>query len=354
MKIGLLAYSTNTGLGYQTLEFYRHIPCAKVLVVDLTQHNHMPTHHDWYPNAKISTGFPSNEDCQWLVDDMDVVFICETPLNHHLIAYAKEKGVKIVNQYNYEFLGYLKRRDLPTPTVLAAPSKWGIDHVKSLNLALVQYWPVPVNTELIKYRKPSSNANSFIHILGRPTANDRNGTIPFLEAAILLGKKYYYKIFMQTPTEPTSIMHFAPIKTVMDRAKSILGDQLEIIENVENNADMFKTGDVMVLPRRYGGLCLPMWEALSAGMPVIMPNISPNYTNLPKEWLVESELSGTLQTATEILLYSAKPDELASKMLSVAQNIKENNLLAHRIASKMSWENQAPIYMDRFIKICAF
>jgi hypothetical protein len=43
-----------------------------------------------------------------------------------------------------------------------------------------------------------------------------------------------------------------------------------------NYLDQYKDGDVLVIPRKYGGLCLPMQEALAHGIPVIMPDIEPN------------------------------------------------------------------------------
>jgi hypothetical protein len=41
----------------------------------------------------------------WLSDDVDLIFVCETPLNYCLFEKAEAKGVPVVLQYNYEFLG---------------------------------------------------------------------------------------------------------------------------------------------------------------------------------------------------------------------------------------------------------
>ena len=80
MRIGLLAYSTDTGLGNQTYEFYKHMKPAKTLLVDLSSLNGMETHHDRFPDAQIVQGIPDCNAMQWLVEGVDLIFVCETPL----------------------------------------------------------------------------------------------------------------------------------------------------------------------------------------------------------------------------------------------------------------------------------
>ncbi len=351
MKIGLLACSSKTGLGYQTRHFYDYIKPAKTLIYDISQYNGMPVDHSWcYTDKRIAIGIPSNADMEWLVDGMDIVFLCETPLNYHLFEYARQWGVKTVNQYNYEFLEYFRNNALAVPDILAAPSYWNTQRVIDLNMAKVQYWPVPIDTSLIPFRK-MDKVDTFVHIIGRPTAEDRNGSIQFLEAIKTLGKRFKYKIYLQPPFDARAVMHFEPVRQMLEITKEILGDNLEVIENTPNNADMYASGEVLVIPRKYGGLCLPMWEGLSAGMPVIMTNVSPNDKVLPKEWLVNAKLNGTLQTSSLIDLYECNPLDLVQTMLWMYSNITQANEVARQLADDMSWEKQAPIYMQRFREI---
>lgn len=353
MEIGLLAFSSDTGLGYQTRDFYKHIPCSKVLIVDISKLNNMPVDHSWIPSYedfRVTDGIPTDEDVEWLVDGMDAVFLCETPLNYHLFEYAKEKGVATINQYNYEFLEHFRTPNLPMPTVLASPSTWGIERVKEIHDNVV-LWSVPMDTKGIKFRKLES-LNTFIHVLGRPAANDRNGTLIFIEAAKRLGKKYTYKIYLQSPKELKTFEHYEPIAQAINEAQKVLGDNLQVYLDTENNLDMYKFGDVLVLPRRYGGLCLPMWESLASGVPVIMPDISPNNSILPKEWLVEAEVKGSFQTSSTIDLYETNIDRLVEVMENMRDNITEYNIQAREIAESNSWDAQQPIILERFKKIC--
>ena len=44
----------------------------------------------------------------------------------------------------------------------------------------------------------------------------------------------------------------------------------------------------MIMPRRYGGLCLPLAEAMTSGLPVFRSSVSPN-NELPADWLIPGE-----------------------------------------------------------------
>lgn len=357
MKIGLMAFSTNTGLGYQTLDFYNNIKPDKVLLVDLKQFNGVETHHERYYQPRVCEGIPSNEDCEWLVDGMDVVFVCETPLNYYLFEYANRRAVKTVLQYNYEFLDYLQKPNLPKPSILAAPSSWNTHIVESKKIAPIINWPVPVNNE-IPFRK-IDEVKTLTHIIGRPAAKDRNGTLCFLEMAKKFGKRFKYEVFLQPPKDYRAVMHYEAVQNKLVEVEAELWPNLKIIADTPFKEDMYKNGDILVLPRRYGGLCLPMWEALSAGMPVIMPNVSPNNSILPENWLCEAKINGTLQTRTELVLYDTFIDNppATNHLISVIEwmvyNIETENKKAREIAENMSWDVQKPIYLERFKEICA-
>lgn len=342
MKIGLLAYSTNTGLGHQTQEFFKHMQPHKTLVVDLERFNLMPTFHEKFPGARVTRGIPSDTDLLWLLEDIDAVFVCETPLNYNLYTFAKERGVATIQQYNYEFLDYYKRPHLPKPTILAAPTEWNIDKVRAMGIAPVFSWPVPVNRGEVPFRE-IKECTTFVHVVGRPAVHDRNGTIPFLRAAQRIGQNFKYKLFVQPPNDPTAIKYFQPVLDVINEVKDEIN--LEVIENAPNYSDIYKAGDVLVLPRKYGGLCLPMQEALSAGMPVIMTDISPNRT-LPSSWLVKADFREIFHAHVDVEVYEPVPYHLEFTMEQFADPaiMDISNQLANQLAEKLSWSRLKPYY----------
>ena len=60
-----------------------------------------------------------------------------------------------------------------------------------------------------------------------------------------------------------------------------------------DNAEIYTDADVVLHPRRYGSLNLVSKEALMSGLPVVMPDISPNKDALPADWLVPATKTGS-------------------------------------------------------------
>lgn len=350
MRLGLLAYASNTGLGYQTYQFYKHMKPVKTLVADLSRFNGMPIYKERFPDGRFVTGIPQRAEMDWLTDDVDAVFVAETPLNYDLYELAKRKGVATVQQYNYEFLDFFQHPAWAKPSILAAPTIWNADKVKALNVAPVVDWPVPVNREDIPFREIKQLKN-FVHIIGRPAVHDRNGTLSFLQAAKKIGDRFKYTIYLQKPTDRRAMEYHAPVARAIDEASQSL--HLEVIEDIENYNDMYKFGSVLVLPRRYGGLCLPMQEALSAGMPVIMTDIDPNYQRLPKQWLVKAYKKKQFFAHVDIDVYEAEVNHLTFAMLQFdnTEYMQWSNKEANSIAEGLSWENQKQLQSDLFQQI---
>jgi len=351
MRVGLLAYSTDTGLGHQTLEFYRHMKPHKTLVCDLRRFNGMDTHHERYPDAQVVRGIPDCNAMDWLTDDVDAVFVAETPLNFCLFEKAKQKGVVAIQQYNFEFLDFFRHPDWEAPGILAAPTLWNIDKVRELNKAPVVEWPVPVNRELIPFRK-IEQCRTFVHVVGRPAVHDRNGTIAFLQAARKIGGRFNYKVFVQNPIDARAIEYFEPVRRELERAQGDLG--IEVIYDTKDYKDIYSSGDVLVMPRKYGGLCLPMQEALSAGMPVVMTDISPNNDRLPKEWLVKADYRGQFFAHVDIDYYEADVNYLTFAMLQFGESefMKKANIMANEIAEGLSWEKLKVVYENLIEQVC--
>lgn len=340
MKLGILAYSSDTGLGNQSWEVYKHLNPEKVLLIDLSKLNGMPTHHERYLDARVTDGIPNEEDCQWITDGVDYIFECETPLNYRIHELAKQKGVKVVQQFNPEFLDYWRKPNLTPPFMLANPSSWLIDEVQKLNLAKTTILRVPINRGKLQFRKIES-CNTFFHIIGRPTAGDRNGTLQYLDALKAFPKQRHI-VYLQPPSDRRAIEYFAPVKEALNRSSAI------VITNVEKYEDLYKQGDVLVLPRKYGGLCLPMQEALSCGIPVVMTDISPNRDLLPEEWLCNAEYERTFYAHRNIDCFRAKSDSLIETMRKFLNDdfMKEANQKADEIAEGLSWERLKPTYLD--------
>ena len=107
---------------------------------------------------------------------------------------------------------------------------------------------------------------------------------------------------------------------------------------------------MLVLPRKYGGLCLPALEAAASGLAVLMPDISPNH-----------ELASILTP-----IGGVRPTNLACGLADIAR------INPHTLAMQLSqitdeewvraqqqswdtvptWDEWAPRYMEEFERVC--
>lgn len=362
MKIGLIARADNSGLGMQTWEFYKHMQPYRTMVVDISRLNGNKQYYERYPeNALFVKGIPTANDIDLFLSELDVVFIAESAYNPYLYTRARELGVKTVNQYNLEFFDWFSAPAEVTPDMLIAPSMWnyqGIDEWCQTKSIKHVYLHCPANREALPFRE-IKQARTFLHVAGRAAAHDRNGTETVIKAS-----KYL-------ETDAQIIIHFQGEQGLAHQATNTIADYVELlaregneekvsIEQIEfkDYPDVYSQGDVLLLPRRYGGNCLPMNEALSIGMPVIMTDISPNNQFLPKKWLLPATQIDMFQTRPNVgvTVYEADPVHLARR-IDKFFNMEENEMLAQNIqannlAESISWANMKYKYQDALEALC--
>lgn len=326
MKIGTLGYRTKTGLGYQVLSYVKHLPIEKVMVVNLNPHNGLPL-TDWYESAQTVIGYPRPHDISAFLEGLDAVLLAETPLNYDLYAMARARGIKTAVVANWEFWDYYLKPDLPLPDLLIMPSMWRLDEAQQFALSrgikcIQLHHPVDRDEFPFKLR----TTKKFLHIAGNPAIHDRNGTFDYLRACPD-GK-------LVTQNERFGTL-------IRNRYR-----QSKVYINVEDPNYMYQMGDILVFPRRYGGNCLPLNEALSTGMPVIMPDISPNNHLLPPEWLVPANKEGTFSPRTIVDLYRVDHEALAQRLdWFRACDIEAESRRADAIAETISWQKLGPMYL---------
>jgi glycosyltransferase involved in cell wall biosynthesis len=359
VRLGLLARADNSGLGIQTWEFYKAMHPDKTMVVDISKLNGNQIFPERYPDATFVRGIPIPSEIERFLRDLDVVFLAEAPYNYYLYELAKAMNVKVANQYNYEFFDWFVHPDWPKPDMLIAPSKWHysqIDEFANANGIKHTYLHCPVNRDALKCRE-IHQARTFLHTAGRSASHDRNGTKTVIEASRLLTTPAKIVIHFQGEQ---GLAHQTTMTTADYRQHAEkYGDpeKLTIVtQEFTNYADAYAMGDVLLLPRRYGGNCLPMNEALACGMPVIMSNISPNNQFLPQNWLVHAEKISEFTPRTTIDIYQTDPAKLAKK-IDMFYNMDEAQMLTQSLQARnkaegISWPNMEWQYRQAFEDLC--
>lgn len=360
MNLGLIARADNSGLGNQTYEFYKHMKPDKTLVMDISGLNGNKIYPDRYPDGVFVQDILRAPDIDSFLEGLDVVFVAEAPYNYHLYARAKELGVKVAVQYNYEFFDWFVHPDWPLPDLLIAPSLWHYNEINrfcQLNDIKHTYLHNPVNRQALPLRE-IKQARTFLHTAGRSAAHDRNGTRTVIEASAWLQTAAKIVIHFQGEQ---GLAHQAT--TTIDQYRDLAREYAQhnnliiLTHEFENYADVYNMGDVLLLPRRYGGNCLPLNEALSTGMPTIMTDVTPNKDFLPDNWLIPAIKIDEFTPRTKIDIYDANPRDLAAKIdefynMDEQQMLAQNNI-ANDLANGISWEHMENEYRSILEGLCS-
>jgi glycosyltransferase involved in cell wall biosynthesis len=350
MSLGLIARADNTGLGIQSWEFHRHLQPDKTLIVDLTGQSasgkDLTIYPDRFPGATVVSGPPTRRDLKTFLDGLDSVFTMETPYTYELYTMARQRGIQTVLQGNWELLDYLQ--DGPhhkhLPDVLALPSSWNLVHARRLlaDRMSVIHLPVPIATD--RWQPPADpppSCRRFLHVAGHPAIGDRNGTRDLLTALQYVRAEVTITLTCQ---------RIGYLASLITRGQS--PDNVTVViesDPPQNYWDLYTDQHALVLPRRYGGLSLPVNEAIGAGLPVLMPAISPNTRWLPEEWLTPATLSDTIHTKTLIDVYRSYPQELAARIDRLAHDedfYTRARYQARKLAVTYGWPALLPYYQE--------
>ena len=350
MRWGLIARADESGLGTQTWEAYRHLHPDRTLVIDVSSmaddrdHCNKRTDLSRYPDALVHRGpIPTPEIIEEFLEGLDLVFTAETFYTYDLLNRANHRGIKTILQYNYEFLDYLRDPHLPKPTLLAAPSLWNYFHVHFTNKI---HLPVPIATDrFTPDPDPPNLPRTFLHPVGRPATHDRNGTGDLIAALPYIRSPMTIRFACQRSDTVPALLEGV---TVPDNIK------IDIVGPAENYWDNYAGVDAVILPRRYGGLCLPAQEAVGAHLPVLMPNIDPNHRWMPPEWLYPATVSGGFEARAHIQVYRTAPTELARSIDRFSTDpvlYARARTQAAQLAESLSWDALAPRYRHIFDKV---
>lgn len=341
MKLGLVVFTNDSGLGAQTRRLTYMLRPYRLLAIDSSSFSkNKQSHFEWYKDFSGYRvyGFPNNREYSIFMQGLTHVLICENPLNFAMLKMAQMMRVKVFIQSNYEFCDHLVNKNLELPHKFLMPSYWKIDEMKSLfGDDKVEYLPPPTDpAEFADVRRENMNRDvdvpKLLHITGTLAAQDRNGTLDLLKALPFVKGNFQLVIRSQ---------HELPPEYMVDDKRVSYA-----IGNVAENCELYRGFDGCVIPRRYGGLSLTTNEALMGGLPVIMPAISPNKELLPKEWTVEAKLKGQFRTRSMIDIYEVEPVTLAKKIDWFLQQ----DLLNLKIqAFDLGYNNFAPsVLLDKY------
>lgn len=340
MKIGLIARAeVARGLAIQSKNFYDHVPVERVLLVEMPKPDcelgagwYRERHTTRAPYDDRGHTLPEGLVRDWLVG-LDVVLTVETPYDWRLPNWAREVGVKTVVQGNPEFY----RNHLASHAHQADPDAW--------------WWPtswkpipelpdgpvMPVPMDRVRRAVLPGSPLELLHVVGKRAWMDRNGTDTLLNAMRAM---------------------LRPVRLGIRSLENDLGDVPRrrrvtydlVSKPVEDRWSMYEGRTALILPRKYGGLCLPALEAAASGLAVVMPNISPNGELAS----ILTPIGGTRPTNLScgtVGLAKVNPHTLA---MQIANTTDEQWIEAQQRSwdTVPTWGEWRPRYMEEFEKVC--
>lgn len=326
MRIGLIARQDSGGLAAQSLEFAKNLPIAATFVVDLGEVGRGDTFpYDWHNPLYVKGPWIDElEKVRWFLDQVDVVLSIETFYGAMVTELASMRGIPTVRYVNPE----LYRDEGESHVVL--PTHWEADRVQQATI-IPQGVTIPEGINEMVRDRP---LKTILH-MSAPAMMDRNGTADF----------------------HASVNHCrSTFKIIVAGAQNLIYEENpkhEWIHDKEIRSDRLSRYtpeiDLLVLPRRFGGLCLPMLEAASYGIPTLTLDVSPQ--NLWPGTIRTEPIGYDLinMVGGKFSVYRSDYAALTEAMDAYADtSLKFKSEQSINWAKSNSWDIIAPMWMEYF------
>lgn len=343
MKLGMIVRGDRGGLASQTQGMMAALDPDVVVTMDLGAAGRgaffWPDTRGAHYDARCSRsvlveGTELTDEAMRALLLCDVVISVETFYSGEFVWRMAEAGVKTAVVANPELFDPVGLGGVPDLVIL--PTSWEQDRVRQRAFgARVVVWPMPMpEFQTVPFRR--DRAERFVHPLA-PAMLDRNGT-QLVVAAIAYAERPYTLIFRQHPgcVPPVREGQYGPVRVEW-------APETETVEAGWAEGDY----DVLVLPRRYGGLCLPQRECAQLGIPAIMPRLSPQ-SEWPGLCLVKAEQTGREQMKGGAFpTYSGAPERIAAAIESAPGWVLEQSIEAAQWGASLGWSHHAAKWRRR-------
>lgn len=326
MKLGIVARAEDRGLGHLTYDFASNLDPDRVLVVEMGDlARGFPPHLDRYPGSTLVAfrdGQLDEGTCREFLRGLDVVYLAETPYDYRFFDWARDEGARTVLHVMPEFWRW-DDPTLPRPDAFVLPTSWRRER---LPLPIL---PVPPPTPPPDLPAPPQDRERplrVVHVVGHRAHADRNGTVLVLQSLRGITSRLDVRLVTQDDRipAPTGVSPYVNLSVVTG--------------GFADRWDLYRDADVLLLPRRYGGLCLPALEAMAAGVVPVMSDASPQNFDWPVVTVPSYDAHEIRTAAGKIRSRNAKPGEI-SKTLSRLNDDRDLYLEAR--ARTAAWVEQS-------------
>ncbi len=337
MRLGIVGRCELRGLSIQALSTADALSPERVLLVEPSPASwpqrcerwggHRTAHVQWR-NGQL----PELSVRSWL-EGLDVVWSPETFYDARFTGWCAAAGVIPVRHANPEQLGPDEAAEPHTVWWSATP--WRLGEMP----AGTRVVPMPVDPQ--PGFAPNTNDDAdrvrFVHTVGHAAQEDRAGSRIVSQALKMLRAPCDVRVFAQDRR--------------LDVPFKVKGHDVDLRVHEGGVADQwaqYRGQDVLVLPRRYGGLSLPSQEALAAGLALVMTDCSPNEiwpglrVPVRRRWWVQMRCG-------PVEVCDADPSALAEIMARLAgdrDEVEKWKAESRAWAAANSWEALRPLWLE--------
>jgi glycosyltransferase involved in cell wall biosynthesis len=303
--LGMVVRCDQGGLGNQTYSLWKHLKPDVTLLLNLPGHKGRGKGDPGKYSASWTNVWPWRDDVipRRMIEDLgravDTILTVETLYSGTQGFYgARESGARTVLVANPElFSSY-------PADVTVVPTPWELSRMPKVKLL-----PHPTEEPPATLVRQRHVCQTFLHVAA-PAMLDRNGTAIVMAALKHVKAECQLEVhapFMAPPWEAGG---------TTEVSTSVVG-KVHVRWDPRPKRDYWSVydveADVMLLPRRYGGLCLPVQEAAACGMPAVMTDLRPQ--DLWPTWRVPARLKGKHAMKGGVFdVHDVNPVHLASMM----------------------------------------
>lgn len=321
MRLGLVGWASDTGVGMELRDALRHLPVTAAFYMD---HPGKPPSADFKGKTQGSSDLLPKMTAFIETNKIDTILSWETPGIWEFPSLWQAKGIRWYCVAHYDWFApkqipAWKKAKIIVPFGQAGLGLRMIYGLESTTLS------VPVDLERLPFRQ-RHKAERFVTVYGHGGPGDRRSIVQIMEAWRMMGDQ-----------APPLLVRAQ--KVIKELEGGLPFNVTVHFENLLKASDLYANADVALLPSKYEGVGLSLIEAQACGLPVITTNLEPMRSIAP-DYLVSGEV-GKIEIMQDhwVATCTAHPASIVERVKALFnQDISEASKEARfRVQKDYSW-----------------
>lgn len=292
-RIGLVGYNTAQGLGYVNRDIAQWLEVHDWII---TKHPRFPMLDRPKSQYQIADMQISDDELRERLQGLDVVMFVEIcPPN--LPRIAQSMGIKTVCVPMVEWLP-LQEEWTQWIDLWIAPTLFSYSQLITRGVrGEVKYTPWPINTKRFTFRQ-RNKLDRYVFVHGNGGNRDRKGGRLLAEATAMV-PEIPLIVYSQQNQSGRAVTVQWP-------------DHVDLRGDAQTPADLYVDGDCMIMPSRWEGLGLQLYECQASGMPLITTGAPPMIEAEP--WRTMPPTPSITHLTHDMPSWTVSPKDIAAAM----------------------------------------